>query len=95
MAEKTTRKIEIGWFHEGKQVRKRSGGGSRTIDISKNANKCDILSQAKELFFPRGVSKKGQWENFSHDVFDFQESELEDDITVGELYTGKILAFPF
>lgn len=28
MAEKKTRKIEIGWFHEGKQVRKRSGGGT-------------------------------------------------------------------
>ncbi len=87
MAEKITRKIEIGWFHEGKQVRKRSGGGTRTIDISKNAKKYDILSKAKELFFPRGVSKKGPWEIFSHDVFDFQESELEDAITVGELYT--------
>ncbi len=81
MAEKTTRKIEIGWFHEGKQVRKHSGGGTRTIDISKNAKKSDILSKAKELFFLRGVSKKGPWENFSHDVFDFQESELEDEIT--------------
>ncbi len=87
MAEKTTRKSDIGWFHKGKQVRKRSGGGTRAIDISKNAKKSDILSKAKELFFPRGVSKKGQWENFSHDAFDFQESELEDEITVGELYT--------
>ncbi len=33
------------------------------------------------------MSKKVPWEIFSHDVFDFQESELEDEITVGELYT--------
>ncbi len=33
------------------------------------------------------MCKKGPWENFSHDVFDFQESELEEEITVGELYT--------
>lgn len=87
MAAKTTRKIEIGWFHDGKQVRKCSGGGTRTIVISKHAKKSDILSQAKELFFPRGVSKKGPWETFSHYVFDFQESVLEDEISVGELYT--------
>ncbi len=50
----------------------------------------DILSHAKELFSQR-VSKKGPWENFSHDIFYFPESELEDDNTVGELYTVLII----
>ncbi len=34
-AEKKTRKVEVGWIHEGKQVRKRKGGGTRTLDVPK------------------------------------------------------------
>ncbi|KAL3978283.1 fumarate hydratase, class II [Sarotherodon galilaeus] len=46
---KTNRKIEIGWMHYDentevfKQVRARRGGGTRKIDICKDANKRDIL----------------------------------------------------
>lgn len=46
---KTTRKIELGWIHDNRQVRKRSGGGTRVLDINKNATKTEILSQAKKL----------------------------------------------
>lgn len=53
-AEKKTRKIELGWIHEGKQVRKRRGGGTRTFDVSKDAKKSEILQHAKDLFFPSG-----------------------------------------
>lgn len=86
-AVKTTRKIELGWIHEGKQVRKRCGGGTRVLDVNKNATKKDLLSHAKELFFPHGKSKKGNWEEFTHNVYDFKESELDDHTNVGELYT--------
>ncbi|XP_076880222.1 uncharacterized protein LOC143528391 [Brachyhypopomus gauderio] len=86
-AVKKTRKVEIGWVHEGKQVRKRSGGGTRILDLSKEAKKADILHHAKDLFFPNGISKKGKWEIFSHDIVDYQESELDDDVTIGELYS--------
>lgn len=48
-AVKSSRKFELGWIHEGKQMRKRSGGGTRTLDESKKATKADILSHAKEL----------------------------------------------
>ena len=34
-AEKMTRKVELGWIHEGKQVRKCRGGGTRTLDVPK------------------------------------------------------------
>lgn len=50
-AVKMTRKIELGWIHDKKQVRKRNGGGTRVLDISKKATKTEILSQAKKLFF--------------------------------------------
>lgn len=31
LAEKPTRKVEIGWIHNGKQVRKRNGGGQELL----------------------------------------------------------------
>ncbi|KAI5625384.1 hypothetical protein C0J50_15054 [Silurus asotus] len=86
-ATKSSRKIELGWLHEGKQVRKCCGGETRILDISKDATKNDLMSHAKELFFSHGESKKGKWEEFTHSIYDFKESELEDSITLGELYT--------
>lgn len=86
-AEKKTRKVELGWIHEGKQVRKRKGGGTRTLDVPKESKKVDILQYAKDLFFPNGKNKLGKFETFSHDIVDYQEETIFDDaITVGELY---------
>ena len=68
-------------------MRKRCGGGTRVLDVPKDLTKKYILSHAKDLFFPQGDSKKGKWEDFSHNVFDFKESELDERTTVGELYT--------
>lgn len=48
------RKIELGWIHEGKQVRKRSGEGTRVFNISIDSTTKDLISHAKELFFPHG-----------------------------------------
>ena len=67
-------------------MRKRSGGGTRILEVSKNSTKADILSHAKELFFPDGESAKGKWEDFLHDIYDFKESQLDDSSTIGELY---------
>ncbi|CAJ1069766.1 uncharacterized protein LOC119008776 isoform X1 [Xyrichtys novacula] len=62
-AEKPTRKIELGWIHESKQVRKRRGGWG-------------------------GENKVGKIEAFSHDILDYQEEAIFDDvIIVGELYS--------
>ncbi|XP_051812335.1 uncharacterized protein LOC110966885 [Acanthochromis polyacanthus] len=83
---KTTRKIELGWIHDNRQVRKRSGGGTRVLDINKSATKIEILSQAKKLFFHNEKSVMGKWEEFSHDVVDFQEAQVDEDVSVGEYY---------
>lgn len=88
---KMTRKIEIGWIHDKKQVRKRSGGGTRVLDISKTATKTEILSHAKKLFFPNEKSRKGLWEEFSHNIVDFQGACLEEGVSVGELYETQKL----
>ncbi|XP_060749178.1 uncharacterized protein LOC132861600 isoform X1 [Tachysurus vachellii] len=85
-AVKMARKIELGWIHDKKQVRKCNGGGTRVLDISKKATKTKILSQAKKLFFPNEKSRKGKWEEFSHNIVDFQEAYLDEGVSVGELY---------
>lgn len=83
---KTTRKIELGWIHDNRQVRKRSGGGTRVLDMNKNATKTEILSQAKKLFFPNEKSTMGKWEEFSHDIVNFQEAQVDEDVSVGDYY---------
>ncbi len=83
---KKTRKIELGWIHDNRQVRKRSGGGTRVLDMNKNATKTEILSQAKKLFFPNEKSTMGKWEEFSHDIVNFQEAQIDEDVSVGDYY---------
>lgn len=86
-AEKKTRRIELGWIHDGKQVRKRKGGGTRTLDVPKGSKKSDLINYAKDLFFPNGKCKFGDFETFSHDILDFQEEAvLDENVSVGELY---------
>lgn len=88
-AEKKTRRVELGWIHEGKQVRKRRGGGTRVLDLPKESRKTDILQYAKDLFFPNGKNKFGRFETFSHDILDYQEEAgLDEDVTIGDLYTA-------
>lgn len=87
-AEKKTRRVELGWIHNGKQVQKRKGGGTRTIDVPKESKKIDILTYAKDLFFPKGNSKFGSLDTFCYDILDYQEeSVLDDDVSIGEFYT--------
>ena len=52
-AAKKTRRLELGWIHEGRQVRKKNGGGTRNIDVLKTATKKDLIKNCKEMFFPR------------------------------------------
>ncbi|RXM98944.1 hypothetical protein EOD39_12417 [Acipenser ruthenus] len=70
-AVKESRRIELGWLHEGKQVRKRNGGGTRVLEVSKTADKQALIQLAKDLFFPNGNSKKGYLEDFKYDILDF------------------------
>lgn len=62
-------------------MRKRRGGGTRTLDVPKESKKRDILQYAKELYFPNGKSKFGRFEIFSQ-----EEAVLDEDVTIRELY---------
>lgn len=99
-AEKTSRKIEIGWLHYGEneyqQVRTRNGGGTRHASVEKTTTVAQILEMGKELFFPDGCSTKGQADDFTFGIRDFKRNKVQLDDTVGRLYEQtklKILRF--
>ncbi|XP_061165657.1 uncharacterized protein LOC133174566 [Saccostrea echinata] len=89
-AAKDTRQIEIGWihktYHRYKQVRAKTGGGTRKIMLPKDAMKENIMEEAKRLFFPDGVSPKGPLSKFEFDIWDFSERKFRDNITLNEMY---------
>ena len=85
-ASKRSRKLELGWIHEGKQVRKRNGGGTRSITVDKTANKESLLQKATELFFPKGISKIALLSEVQCDIVDFSEAPYPNEKTVGEIY---------
>ncbi|XP_057686772.1 uncharacterized protein LOC130912772 [Corythoichthys intestinalis] len=89
-AEKTCRKIETGWLHfdnnEYYQVKTKDGGGTRHATIEKTTTAAQILELGKELFFPDGISSKGEVGDFTFEVCDFKRKEISLDETVGRLY---------
>nr|XP_054588707.1 uncharacterized protein LOC129153501 [Nothobranchius furzeri] len=89
---KSKRKIELGWMiydeeiEAFKQVRAKRGGGTRRVDVSKDAKKNDIIQMAIDLFFPNGRNREGSLADFEVDLRDYQEVAVDDNITVGQLY---------
>ncbi|XP_034029739.1 uncharacterized protein LOC117513601 [Thalassophryne amazonica] len=89
-AEKTTRKIEVGWLHfssnQYHQVRTRNGGGTRHTTVEKTTTVAQILEMAKGLFFPNGNSTKGPVEDFTFTICDFKRNQIPMEDTVGNIY---------
>ena len=95
-ARKKTRRIEVGWIHDKKQVRRRAGGGIRKLDVDRNYKKSDIINEALGLFFPEGKSQHGYVKDFNIDLLDFKDNPVPDNATVAEcynLYKTGILSF--
>ena len=61
---KPTLKVEFGWKHffSGKymQVKKRKGGGTRSVAMNRTAQYDERLLQAQKLFFPKQTSQFGK-----------------------------------
>ena len=76
-AAKQKRRIELGWLHGDKgclkQVRTRTGSGTRHLTVSHDANKADLLQLGRDVFFPSGTSSKGLLSSFTEDIVDCQE----------------------
>lgn len=83
---KLTRQIEIGWLHDGKQVRAKCGGGTRKLNLAKKTTKNDIIKNACELFFPNGTSKKGHLSDMELELTDFAFNVIDSKITLEELF---------
>lgn len=99
-AEKTMRRIEIGWLHFGcngyQQVRTSNGGGTRHVTVQKKTTVSQIMEMGKNLFFPNGESPKGPETDFTFQVCDFKRNQIPLDATVGILYEEtklKLLRF--
>lgn len=86
-AMKEKKKVEVGWIHEGKQVRSPRGGGTRKIDLPKQSTKDSILEEVKPLFFPNGNSQLGKVEDFDFTLADFSQRDI-DEQTIDELYSA-------
>ncbi|KAJ8300870.1 hypothetical protein KUTeg_022389 [Tegillarca granosa] len=90
-AAKSTRLVELGWldFDEKdkcyKQVKTKSGGGTRSVKVDKEANRDDILTLCQEKFFPNGMSKRGIISEFEITLRDFQQCEVSDR-SIGQMY---------
>lgn len=94
-AEKPTRKVDIGWLNEErnllKRVTKPTGGGTKSEDFNKSASAMEVLQKVKQLFFPNGVNAlRGNLEDFECQLVDWEMVAVPDDETVEELYSrGK------
>ena len=92
-ATKSSRRIEVGWLHydrnisQFRQVREKSGGGTRKLVIPGSSDMGTILKYAKDLFFPNGKSNKGEIEDFAFEIANFDCNPLEQSMTVEDAYT--------
>lgn len=90
---RSTRALEVGWadfnFREKryKQVRQRSGGGTRHVVMDSHSLMSDVIDKAKELFFPQGRSTRGRLEDFTFELMDFGQEPVSNlSQTVSEVY---------
>ena len=91
-AQKEKRNIEIGWLHGSSkdnlcQVRKKRGGGTRKVAVSKSATRRELMDVALQYFFPDGESSQfGNLEYFVCGLTDFKHCDVGCNDTVGKLY---------
>lgn len=91
LARKSKRRVDVGWLNYDidmksyTQVRQRTGGGTRKMSVNVQATFRDLLEESKQLFFPHGVSNKGMVDEFEFTIRSFDHTELELDLTIGEL----------
>ncbi|VDI74013.1 Hypothetical predicted protein [Mytilus galloprovincialis] len=91
-AAKKMRRVDFGWAildvntQEFKKLREPTGGGIRKTELDKDTNTISLLNIALDLFFVNGKSPHGHLDEFTYKLTDFKLGDLDDAITVGELY---------
>ena len=79
-----TRQIELGWFHNGRQVRLSSGGGKRIVCVPKLATKSNLIELSVSVF-AKGLHKRGLVGDFKKDILDYAKDAMPSDVTVGDI----------
>jgi hypothetical protein len=90
-AKKLKRRVEIGWLmKEGdsvKQIRLKSGGGTRHLSFSNEDTVEDVRKTAEDVFFPSGHSFfYGNIQQFNVSVTNFDTQKLKENLTISNLY---------
>ena len=79
-----TRQIELGWFHNGRQVGLSSGGGKRIVRVPKLATKSNLIELSVSVF-EKGLHKRGLVGDFKKDILDYAKDAMPGDVTVGDI----------
>jgi hypothetical protein len=90
-AQKDSRLISVSWKNVSAaghlyQVRSSQGGGSRNIRVAKKATKAQVISSAKDYFFPNGCSRIGKESDFKFELLDAQHDIVDEKMTMEEIY---------
>ena len=89
-AKKSHKSFEMGWLMDNgnqvKQVRQRSGGGTRKIKAPLTSTGVEVLGNAVNLFFPGGTSKFGNADDFHFNLCLFDETVIDDlELTISDI----------
>ncbi len=79
------RTIILGWIHNGKNVRDKTGGGARKIKVKNSATKKDISAEGYKLF-GAAISRRGNVNTTTFNVLDYCQVVMPLLVTVGQVY---------
>lgn len=89
-AAKKARQIQLGWIDYSNGVKRlipeKEGGGKRNAAVLKCMTKAEVLEIGKNYYFPNGKSQLGDAAEFQFGVASFDEQEMEENDTIGEIY---------
>lgn len=93
-AQKEQRRLDIGWLMKDKngtkQVRTKTGGGSRSVTFNVRDTMQDVMAKAVELFFPNGQStSKGGIDDYEISMTNFDMTKVNLDVTIDEIYKAS------
>lgn len=100
-AAKSERRIELSLLHVGpgneiRQVRSKTGGGTRHMTVSKTMKMTELAQMGINLYFPNGQSPRGRANDFFISIKDYKMGDVDDFMTVGDLYeTTKMRLLKF
>lgn len=91
-ASKKNRRVDLGWQHydlnskQYRQVKEKTGGGIRRLEVSKDTKGEQLLKTAIEIFFQDGQTPHGSISDFDFELKDFKQGKVDLKNSVNEIY---------